>query len=76
MNASPRAAGRIPWKAITGAVMWLIDHVRNNLKEKERQELLQLVAGSKGRRTNLTQKEQQRVLALLRKGFLGNGGDR
>ena len=69
---NPKAASNLPWKKIIAAALWLEDRARNNLSERERDELLGLLRRSKGRRSNLTQKEQQRVFALIRQGVLGN----
>jgi hypothetical protein len=64
------AARRVPWTKVWAAVAWLYTFGRrywDRLTPKERQELLDLMRKSKGRRSNLTNKEQDRVVKLLEK---------
>ncbi len=64
------AARRIPWRRVVAAVVWLATVGReywDRLTSDERKELLDLMWKSKGRRSNLTKKEQNRVVELLDK---------
>jgi hypothetical protein len=64
------AARRVPWTKVWAAVAWLYTFGRkywDRLTPKERNELLDLMRKSKGRRSNLTAKEQDRVVKLLDK---------
>jgi hypothetical protein len=63
-----KAARRVPWTKVWAAVIWLSTVGRkywDRLTPEERRELLSLMAKSKGRRSNLTKKEQDRVLTLF-----------
>jgi alkylated DNA nucleotide flippase Atl1 len=64
------AARRVPWRRVIAAVVWLATAGReywNRLTADERRELLDLVKKSRGARSNLSQAEQDRVVALLEK---------
>ena len=64
------AARRVPWKRVMGAVRWLSTSGReywNRLPPDERRELLDLISKSKGKRSNLSNAEQGRVVDLLQK---------
>jgi hypothetical protein len=64
------AARRIPWRRVVAAVIWLGTVGReywDRLTADERKELLDLIWKSKGRRSNLTKKEQNLVVDLLDK---------
>ncbi len=64
------AARRVPWRRVIAAVVWLATAGReywNRLTADERRELLDLVKQSRGARSNLSQAEQDRVVALLEK---------
>ena len=64
------AARRVPWVKVWAVVVWLATSGReywNRLAPKERKELLDLMVKSKGRRSNLSKREQDRVFALLNK---------
>ena len=64
------AARRIPWRRVVAAVIWLATVGReywDRLTADERKELLDLIWKSKGRRSNLTKKEQNLVVDLLDK---------
>jgi hypothetical protein len=65
-----KAARRVPWTKVWAAVIWLSTVGRkywNRLTPAERKELLALMIESRGRRSNLTRKEQDGVLTLLDK---------
>ena len=64
------AARKVPWKRVMAAIVWLATAGReywNRLTPDERREVLDLVKKSKGKRSNLSQREQDRVVALLEK---------
>lgn len=65
-----KAARRVSWTKVWAAVIWLSTVGRKywyRLTPPERRELLALMIESKGRRSNLTKKEQDRVLTLFDK---------
>jgi hypothetical protein len=64
------AARKVPWRRVVAAIVWLATVGRqywNRLTSDERRELFDLVKRSKGSRSNLSQAEQDRVVALLLK---------
>ena len=64
------AARRVPWRRVVAAVIWLATVGReywDRLTAGERRELLDLMLKSRGRRSNLSKKEQNRALDLLDK---------
>ena len=64
------AVRSVPWRRVIAAIVWLATAGReywNRLTSAERQELFDLVKRSKGIRSNLSQAEQDRVVALLLK---------
>ena len=64
------AARRVPWRRVVAAIAWLATAGReywNRLSSAERRELFDLVKRSRGSRSNLSQAEQDRVVALLLK---------
>jgi len=65
-----KTARRVPWTKVWAAVIWMSTVGRkywDRLTPAERRELLALMIKSKGRRSNLTKKKQDRVLKLLDK---------
>lgn len=65
-----RGARRVPWAKVLAAIAWLNTEGReywNRLSAAERREVLDLAAKSRGRRSNLTNSEQGRILDLLGK---------
>ena len=71
------AARKVPWKRVMAAIVWLATAGReywNRLTPDERREVLDLVKKSKGKRSNLSQREQDRIVALLEK--VRRGADR
>jgi len=61
---------RVPWGRVIAAIGWLVTRGRkywDRLTRDERRELLGLAGKSKGRRSNLSKKEQDRVVALFKK---------
>jgi hypothetical protein len=73
------AARKVPWRRVIAAIVWLVTSGReywNRLSSDERRELLDLVKRSKGSRSNLSNTEQDRVVALLLKIRQGPEGGR
>lgn len=65
-----RGARKVPWAKVMAAVVWLNTEGRrywNRLSPKERREVLDLIAKSKGSRSNLTNAEQGRLVDLFGK---------
>jgi hypothetical protein len=65
-----RGARKVPWAKVLAAIAWLNSEGReywNRLSAAERREVLDLAAKSRGRRANLTNAEQGRILDLLGK---------
>jgi hypothetical protein len=66
---------RLPWRRIWAISLWLAkkgrDRLERNLSESERQTLFDLMRKSKGRRRNLSKKEQERFVALVRQAVTG-----
>ncbi|HEY2715463.1 MAG TPA: hypothetical protein VGI73_04505 [Solirubrobacterales bacterium] len=70
MAATIRGARKVPWAKVVAAVAWLSTEGRqywNRLSPRERREVLDIVAKSKGRRSNLTNAEQGRLVDLFAK---------
>lgn len=71
----PAAWKRIPWKMVWAVAIWLTEkgreRVQDNLTEKERRELLRLVKKSKGRPSNLPQRDRTRVRNIVAKAIRG-----
>jgi hypothetical protein len=66
----------IPWLALYQSGRWIYGHGRrawNNLEPRERQRLGDLLRKSKGRRSNLSARERDQLLSLVKKGVTGNG---
>lgn len=67
-------AKRIPWKTVFFAGQQLYERgrrFRDNLTDAERKHLGELLRKSKGRRSNLTDREYERVKSMVIKGFRG-----
>lgn len=65
-----RGARKVPWAKVLAAIAWLNSEGREywkRLSAAERREVLDLAAKSRGRRSNLTNAEQGRILDLLGK---------
>jgi hypothetical protein len=65
-----KAARRVPWTKVWAAVVWLFTVGReywDRLDRRERREALDLMVKSKGSRSNLTRKEQDRLVGLFNK---------
>ena len=63
------------WRAVWGVAVWLFkqgrDRLNRNLAEGERRELWELMRKSKGRRSNLSHREQDRFRALVKRAVTG-----
>ncbi len=68
-------ARRVPWMRLWIAAQWLYHQGRRrleqNLTESERAELLELMRRSKGRRGNLSKRQQSRFATLVKQGVRG-----
>jgi hypothetical protein len=63
-----RGARKVPWPKVLAAIAWLNSEGReywNRLTPKERREVLDLAAKSKGSRSNLTNSEQGHLIDLF-----------
>ena len=69
-------AKRVPWVRVWLAAQWLYHQGRRrleqNLTEGERAELFELMRRSKGRRANLSKRQQHRLTDLVKKGVRGS----
>jgi len=69
------ARGRaIPWLTLYTSGRWIYGHGRrawNNLEAGERERLGGLLRKSKGRRSNLSKRERDELLSLVRKAVTG-----
>lgn len=64
------AARKVPWRRVIAAIVWLNTTGRsywNRLTPDERREVRDLAIKSKGKRSNLTGAEQDRLVALFLK---------
>jgi hypothetical protein len=64
------AAKKVPWRRVLAAIVWLSTQGReywNRLSPDERREVRDLAVKSKGKRSNLTNSEQGRLLDLFQK---------
>ena len=63
------------WRAAFASAKWLYgqgrERLTKNLTPVEQRELWELVKKSRGRRVNLSQREQERFRALVRRGVFG-----
>jgi hypothetical protein len=66
---------RVPWTMVWAVSVWLVkkgrERVENNLTKKERSELVNLVAKSKGRPDNLAQRDRTRLKNIAGKAIRG-----
>jgi hypothetical protein len=76
-KAAPAIWRRIPWKVVWAIALWLVkkgqERVQENLTKRERQELAHLVAKSRGRPSNLAQRERTRVKNIVGTAVRGRG---
>jgi len=68
-------AKRVPWVKVWATATWLVTkgraHLKDNLTDSERTELRKLVAKSKGKPTNLSGRDRDRVKAIVKKAAVG-----
>lgn len=66
---------RIPWRMVWAVSLWLVekgrDRLRQNLTEKERREFVDLVLRSKGRPSNLDERQRTRIKGIAGKALRG-----
>ena len=66
---------RVPWGMVLTASVWLAEkgreRVDRNLTHKEQQEFLRLIGKSKGRPSNLSQRDRTRVRNIAKKAIRG-----
>lgn len=68
-------AKRVPWVKVWATATWLVakgrTHLKDNLSDSEREELRKLVTKSKGKPGNLSQRDRNRVKAIVKKAAVG-----
>lgn len=68
-------AKRVPWVKVWATATWLVAKGRSrlddNLTDAERTELRKLVTASKGKPGNLSQRQRDRVKAIVKKAAVG-----
>lgn len=73
--AAKSAWKRIPWRMVWMVSLWLVEkgreRMRENLTQKERKELVNLVMKSKGRPGNLPQRDKTRIKNIAGKAIRG-----
>ncbi len=74
-RAAPAVWRRVPWKMVWTVSLWLAnkgrDHIRDNLTEREQTEFWNLVKKSKGRPSNLAQRDRSRFKSIVGKAIRG-----
>jgi hypothetical protein len=69
------ARRHVPWSLVWAASVWLVEKGRErmqaNLTKKERSELVNLVTKSKGRPSNLAQRDRTRLKHIAGKAIRG-----
>jgi hypothetical protein len=70
-----RGLRRVPWGMVLTVSVWLAEkgreRVDRNLTHKEQQEFLRLIGKSKGRPSNLTQRDRTRLKNIAGKAIRG-----
>jgi hypothetical protein len=68
-KVAPAVWRRIPWKVVWAIALWLVkkgqERVQENLTQSEQQELLHLVTKSRGRPSNLSQRDRARIKNIV-----------
>jgi hypothetical protein len=68
-KALPGLWRRVPWKLVWALALGLVEkgqeRVKQNLTQKERQELISLVTKSRGRPSNLPQRDRTRIKNIV-----------
>lgn len=74
-RAAPAVWRRVPWKMVWTVSLWLAnkgrDHIRDNLTQSEQTEFWNLVKKSKGRPSNLAQRDRSRFKNIVGKAIRG-----
>jgi hypothetical protein len=74
-RAAPAVWRRVPWKMVWTVSLWLAnkgrDHIRDNLTQSEQTEFWNLVKKSKGRPSNLAQRDRTRFKSIVGKAIRG-----
>jgi hypothetical protein len=74
-RAAPAVWRRVPWKMVWTVSIWLAnkgrDHVSDNLTQSEQTEFWNLVKKSKGRPSNLAQRDRTRFKSIVGKAIRG-----
>ncbi len=72
---APAAWKRVPWSMVWAVSLWLVEkgreRVNENLTKKERSELLNLVAKSRGMPNKLPQRDRTRLKNIAGKAIRG-----
>lgn len=75
-KAAPAIWKRIPWKMVWTVSLWLAEkgreRVRENLTESEQREFWTLTKKSKGRPSNLNQRDRTRMKNIVGKAIRGS----
>jgi hypothetical protein len=75
-KAAPAVWKRIPWKMVWTVSLWLAEkgreRVRENLTQSEQTEFWSLIKKSKGRPTNLGQRDRTRLKNIVGKAIRGS----
>ncbi len=74
-RAAPAVWRRVPWKMVWTVSLWLADkgreRIRDNLTQSEQTEFWNLVKKSKGRPSNLAQRDRSRFKNIVGKAIRG-----
>lgn len=74
-KAAPAIWRRIPWKMVWTVSLWLAEkgreRVRENLTQSEQAEFWSLIRKSKGRPSNLSQRDRTRMKNIVGKAIRG-----
>ncbi|HTT96400.1 MAG TPA: hypothetical protein VMF55_17140 [Solirubrobacterales bacterium] len=74
-KAAPAVWKRIPWKMVWTVALWLAEkgreRVRENLTQSEQTEFWTMIKKSKGRPSNLSQRDRTRMKNIVGKAIRG-----
>jgi hypothetical protein len=74
-KAAPAVWKRIPWKMVWTVALWLAEkgreRVRENLTQSEQTEFWTMIKKSKGRPSNLSQRDRTRLKNIVGKAIRG-----
>lgn len=75
-RAVPAVWRRIPWKMVWTISLWLAEkgreRIKENLDEREQSEFWNLVKKSRGRPSNLAQRDRTRMKSIVGKAIRGS----